>query len=53
MLILCENEIAKTQFNHKINEKVYEKMGFSSNFSMFYVYYLDILSDFTDTEFDI
>lgn len=53
MLILCENEISKTQFNHKISEKISEKLDFSSNFSMFYVYYLDTLSDFTDSEFSI
>ena len=53
MLILCENEISKTQFNHKIRENVSEKLGFSPNFSMFYVYYLDTLSDFTDSEFSI
>ena len=53
MLILCENEISKTQFNHKISEKVSEKLGFSPNFSMLYLYYLDTLSDFTESEFSI
>ena len=53
MLILCENKISNTQFNRKINEKVSEKLGFFINFSMFYVYYLDILSDLTESEFSI
>ena len=51
MLILCENEISRTQLNHKISSRVSEKLDISPIFSMNYLYYLDLISDFTESEF--
>ena len=53
MLILRENEISKTQFNHKIDSRVSEKLKISHSFSMFYMYYLDLESDFNEHEFSV
>ena len=35
MLILRENEISKTQFNHKIDSRVSEKLKISHHFQCF------------------
>ena len=53
MLILCENEISKTQLNQKISSRVSEKLEIYPTFSMNYIYYLDLISNFSDSEFKI
>ena len=53
MLILCENETSKTQFNHKISTRVSEKLKISPIFSMFYIYYLDLESNLDEQEYSI
>ena len=53
MLILCENETSKTQFNHKISSRVSEKLKISPIFSMFYIYYLDLESNLNEQEYSI
>ncbi len=53
MLILCENETSKTQFNHKISSRVSEKLKISPTFSMFYIYYLDLESNLNEQEYSI
>ena len=53
MLILCENESSKTQFNHKISSRVSEKLKISPTFLMSYIYYLDLESDFNQHEYSI
>ena len=53
MLILSEKEVSKTQLNRKIKSKVLEKLNISSDFSMYYAYYLDLMSDFSDSEYSV
>ena len=50
MLILSEKVVSKTQLNRKIKNKVLEKINISLDFSMFYTYYLDLESNFSDDE---
>ena len=53
MLILRENTVSKTQLNSKIQSKVSEKLSINCDFSMYYAYYLDLILDFTDSEYQI
>ncbi len=53
MLILSEKKVSKTQLNRKIKSKVLEKLNISLDFSMYYTYYLDLESEFSDDEYSV